>query len=161
MLPRRLLPGFVLLLVSCGVAAAQSPPVVEFLPPKTVMMTAGFNQPFELTFRIRGGYAIGADRFSDLRATRFEFSPPPGFDVGEFKFPHPERVQFPFQRLPLSVFRGELIVTAAIFAQRGTPPGSYIVRGRLHYQACDNRAAQPPTNLPIEFTVRLLRAGER
>ena len=159
MLPRRLLPGLVFLLVSCRVAAAQSPPVVEFVPPKTVMMTAGFEHPFELTFRIRAGYAIPSKFVVKQRPLRLEFSPPAHFHAGEVQFPRAEFARTPCEPGMIPVYRGEMIVKARVLAERGTPPGTYSIRGQLQYQGCDDRAAQPPASLPIEFTVRLLRSG--
>lgn len=52
---------------------------------------------------------------------------------------------------PLNVYTGAFGVLIGVRAK----PGQYLLHGHLRYQACDNRACNPPKNLPVTLNVNV------
>jgi hypothetical protein len=59
----------------------------------------------------------------------------------------------------LNVYTGDFTVTALVSTARTMSPGTYRVRATLKYQACDNRQCFPPTQLPVDFDVKVRKAS--
>jgi hypothetical protein len=74
----------------------------------------------------------------------------PGVEVAQFDYP--QGVDYHFQFSPkdaLSVYTGEFAVVVRLHARAG----HYAVHGQLHYQACDNKACNPPQTLPVQMDI--------
>ena len=65
---------------------------------------------------------------------------------------YPQGVDYHFQFAPkdaLNVYTGEFGVMLRLNAR----PGHYTMHGSLHYQACDDRACNPPQTLPLQLDI--------
>jgi len=49
-----------------------------------------------------------------------------------------------------------VVVGALLQVAKGALPGSYFVKGKFAYQACNDHACLPPTSVPLEMTVRIV-----
>jgi hypothetical protein len=71
-----------------------------------------------------------------------------GVEIAQVKYP--QGVDYHFEFSPkdaLSVYTGEFAVVVRLHARAG----HYAMHGQLHYQACDNKACNPPQTLPIQM----------
>jgi len=72
-------------------------------------------------------------------------------DPGPVIYPKPSMEKYEFSAKPLSVFTGNFAVIANFKIAPDAPAGPGAAVGRLHYQACNDRACFPPKT--IEITV--------
>ena len=113
---------------------------------------AGKQDDRELRFVIQSGLHINShtphSRF--LIPTTLTLDKTPGVQVAQVDYPQGVDYRFQFApKDPLSVYTGEFGVLLRLNARRGR----YTLHGNLHYQACDDRACNPPQTLPVQFNV--------
>lgn len=85
-----------------------------------------------------------------LIPTTLTLDQPAGIKIARVEYPVGMDYRFQFSpKDPLSVYTGEF----GLLVQVHAPPGHYILHGLLHYQACDNRACNPPKSLPVTLNV--------
>lgn len=102
----------------------------------------------ELRFAIQTGLHINSHtpHSEFLIPTTLTLDKTPGLQIAQVDYP--QGVDYHFQFSPkdaLSVYTGEFAVAVRLRARAG----HYAVHGQLHYQACDNRACNPPQTLPL------------
>jgi len=56
----------------------------------------------------------------------------------------------------LSVYQGKIVVGTTLKVAPGTAPGSYTMKGKFAYQACNDRACFPPTSVPVALSVKVV-----
>ena len=115
------------------------------------------NQPatVQLHFRVDSGFHINSHtpKSEILIPTRLIVDDMTGAEVTSVDFPRGTEYSFSFEPgTKLDVYTGDLTLTAHLRAK----PGSYVLKGGLRYQACDNAACYPPKLLPVEqaFTAK-------
>jgi hypothetical protein len=106
----------------------------------------------ELRFTIQQGLHINSHtpHSEFLIPTSLTLDKTPGVEVA--KIDYPQGVDYHFQFSPkdaLSVYTGEFAVVVRMHAGAG----HYAVHGKLRYQACDNKACNPPQTLPVQLDV--------
>lgn len=106
----------------------------------------------ELRFTIQTGLHINSHtpHSEFLIPTTLTLDKTPGLQIAQVDYP--QGVDYHFQFSPkdaLSVYTGEFAVAVRLHARAG----HYAVHGQLHYQACDNRACNPPQTLPLHLDV--------
>jgi hypothetical protein len=152
---RRLL---VLALLMPAVAFAQKPHRVTAMPIDNVTVKPGGSAPIEFEFRVAPGYHINSNKPKSelLIPTVLSLSVPTNVSVAGMTYPTGEDLTFPFSPdEKLSVYTGDFTVKGKVIASKATSKGTYRVHGQLRYQACDNRACYPPTNIPLSFDVKV------
>ena len=83
----------------------------------------------------------------------------PEVSVTDVIYPQGKLVKFAFEDKSLSVYEGKLVVKAALKVARTARPGDYTLKGKFAYQACNDHACLPPTSVPVELSVKVVRAG--
>ena len=106
----------------------------------------------EVRFAIQSGLHINSHSPNSefLIPTTLTLEAPKGVAIDRIDYP--QGVDYHFEFAPkdaLSVYTGEFGVLVHIHAK----PGHYTLHGQLHYQACDNRACNPPRTLPLTLDV--------
>jgi hypothetical protein len=106
----------------------------------------------QLRFTIAEGLHINSHtpHSEFLIPTTLTLDETPGVEVA--KVDYPQGMDYHFQFSPkdaLSVYTGEFAVMVHLHARAG----HYAMRGKLHYQACDNKACNPPQTLPVQLDV--------
>jgi hypothetical protein len=104
----------------------------------------------ELRFTIQQGLHINSHtpHSEFLIPTALTLEKTPGVEIAQVEYP--QGVDYHFQFSPkdaLSVYTGEFAVVVRLQAHAG----HYAIQGQLHYQACDNRACNPPQTLPVKL----------
>jgi len=146
-----------MLLLTAG-ARAQERVTVDAVSDLTVKM--GQPAPVHFTIHIRPGFHVNSHEplSPELIRTEMTFSPPEELVVAKVKYPAGETMSFPFDpTTKLSVYSGNVTVSAVVLPQPKATSGSYTVHGELKYQACDNSSCYPPKKLPVAFNVRISR----
>lgn len=83
----------------------------------------------------------------------------PEVAIQDVLYPHGKLVKFAFEDQSLSVYEGTLVVKVLLKVGGTTKPGDYTLKGKFAYQACNDHACLPPTSVPVEITVKVVRAG--
>lgn len=124
--------------------------VVSLIEPQRV--EAGKMQPVGMLFRVLDGYHINSHtpKSEELIATVLTLEPMAGVTVGPIDYPQGHAYHFDFDpKETLDVYAGEVRIAVPVRAKAG----SYMLRGVLHYQACDNAMCYPPRDLPVVVEV--------
>lgn len=150
---------FVALGVAGAALAVGGPKVVStraFLATDSVH--AGQTAKLAVLAQIEPGYHINDHKPSldYLIPTRIEFDASPNFKVESVVYPHGKPMKFDFLDTPISVYEGEVRVGSLLKIESSAKPGSYVLRGKFTYQACNNYACLPPTSAPVEGLVRVV-----
>jgi len=133
---------------------------VAATPPLPVR--AGSSARVEIAFRVAPGFHINSNRPNSglLAPTVMKLDPPTDISIAKLTYPAGRDLSFPFApNDKLNVYTGDFTVSALVSAARTTPPGRYRVHGNLKYQACDNKACYPPSQMPVAFDVKIGKAA--
>ncbi len=89
-----------------------------------------------------------------LIPTRIELVLPPGFQVEE-RWPAPQTRKLGISPAPLELYEGLIEVVLRIRVGAEVPPSAYLVKGKLHYQACNDEVCVPPASVEFEFPLEV------
>lgn len=126
-------------------------PYVTYIA-EPVSVPAGHSAPVELRFHIRPGYHINSHTPKSEFLIPTMFSLEGGRDVVVGAVVYPRGVDFSFSFDPkekLDVYASDFTLATKITAKAG----QHILKGTLHYQACNHAACFPPKSLPVEIVV--------
>lgn len=150
----------VLLLITVAVA--------QFAPPKdalSVQATASVKQvvpgkPFEIlvTLNIKHPYHVNANPASEkfLIPTSVTMEPVSGITFAPPQYPKGLQREFAFTGgKKIAVYEGTTTVRIAATPAKNLKRGEITVRGKVHYQACDERSCYPPGELPFTLTLKV------
>jgi len=79
-----------------------------------------------------------------------------GFTYAEFFYPEPELNKYDYSDVKLEVYEGEAVFGAAIQASSELSPGSFSIKGKFKFQACDHSSCLPPKGLDFEIIVNVV-----
>jgi hypothetical protein len=139
-----------------GFGQPQAKQWVQMISSPDGAIAAGKNvrnpQELALRFVIQTGLHINShtphSRF--LIPTTLTLDPPVGVEIAKVVYPAGVDYHFSFSpKDALSVYTDEFGVHVQLHAR----PGHYSLPGQLHYQACDDRACNPPRTLPLTLNV--------
>ncbi|HEX5410700.1 MAG TPA: protein-disulfide reductase DsbD domain-containing protein [Terriglobia bacterium] len=152
-----------LVLLSAGTAMAAGPPAV--VSARTVLATnavhPGQTAKLAVLARIEPGYHINDHKPSldYLIPAKVEFDASPTLKVEKVVYPQGKMVKFDFLDSPISVYEGEIRLGSLLKLDSSVKPGSYPLRGKFTYQACNDHACLPPTSVPFETSLRVARSS--
>lgn len=135
-----------------GFTAASGKQSVELVSPSELETSSARPQGQQLRFAINTGLHINSHvpKSSFLIPTRLTLDAPSSVQIASIEYPPGVDYHFAFApQDALSVYTGEFAVKVQLKAK----PGHYVLHGQLHYQACDNRACNPPKTLPITLNL--------
>jgi hypothetical protein len=159
---RRIVLSLAACLLAGAVRAQDSPPVVDV---RTVQATEGVHPGASLkaaaVARIAPGFHLNDHKptLDYLIATEWKLESNKQVSVDKIVYPKGELKRFAFSDMQLSVYQGTLAVGALLKVSRTTRPGTYALRGQFRYQACNDHACLPPTNVPLALVVKVVRRG--
>jgi thioredoxin:protein disulfide reductase len=148
--------AFALLAVALATPAAraQQNDVVHIAAPKTVTARQGEAIEVPLTLTVAEGYHVNSNAPTDpyLIGLRLTWNAGP-LEAPEISFPKAQTEKFGFSETALSVFAGEFRVVTKFRVAGNAPTGLGIVKGKLRFQACNDRMCLPPKTLDVELPV--------
>lgn len=146
-----------------GRALAQTTgPVVEV---KTAIgadgVRAGSNIKVAALANIAPGFHINDHKptLDYLIPTEWKIEPSGQVSVEKVAYPKGQLKKFAFSDTQLSVYEGVLTVGALLKVDRKARPGTYALRGKFNYQACNDHACLPPKAVPVNLVVKVVGRG--
>jgi thiol:disulfide interchange protein DsbD len=149
--------ALVAVFAACAGAQENTPTVkVQTLRPAHV--TASGTARAVLEVNVANGFHINSDKpkAQYLIPTTLKIVPTSGIEIANVRWPTPHDRKFSFSDEPLSVFEGTFPVAVSLKASRANP-GEYTLKGKLHYQACNDQICKPPTTADVAIPVRVSR----
>lgn len=132
-------------------ALAKTPPV-EYLYPEQVHVAAGKPAAVSLHFRVVEGMHINSHKPHDDFLIPTTFSIPAGEDVRlvSANYPSGSDISLPSApQMKINVYSGEFALETRIVASRG----NHLVKGVLHFQACNETQCLPPQSITTAVDV--------
>jgi len=160
---RNLVTGSVFACMLTVLAAAETPPSV--VEAHVVLATdaahAGSSLKAAVVAQITSGYHINDHKptLDYLIPTELKLDSTKEIAVGNVTYPKGTLVKFGFSDTALSVYQDSLLVGATLKIAPATPPGSYVLKGSLAYQACNDHACLAPANVPLMLSVKVVAPG--
>jgi DsbC/DsbD-like thiol-disulfide interchange protein len=118
------------------------------------------NSPIKLAVlaQVAAGYHINDHKPSldYLIPTDLKVDPSDQFTVKTVVYPKGTPVRFAFSDVPLSVYEGSVVVGALLQAGKAVPVGTYTLKAKLAYQACNDHACLPPASVPLTVTIKVV-----
>lgn len=160
---RRLLLALIFACAAAGICSGQTVPrLLQVKPvlasdaahPETVVKAA-------VVATVKPGFHINDHKPSleYLIPTELTVDPLKQIAVVKTIYPKGQLKKFKFADSPLSVYEGTFLVGVLLKVAPSTPPGNYSLHGHLKYQACNEEACFPPTSVPVEFSLKVVRSG--
>ena len=91
-----------------------------------------------------------------LIPTELKVDPSDQFTVKNVVYPKGTLKKFAFSDSPLSVYEGTVVVGTLLQAGKNVPPGTYTLKAKFAYQACNDHACLPPTGVPLTVTIKVV-----
>lgn len=153
----------IFLCLTVGKALDQnSSPIVEA---RTVLATDGAHPgsavKAAVVAQIAPGYHINDHQptLEYLIPTELRIEPTKQVGVEKVFYPKGKAKKFAFADGLLSVYEGTLLVGALLKVAQTVPPGTYTLKGKFAYQACNDHACLAPASVPVALTVKVVRRG--
>lgn len=147
-----------LLATSLGWAQNHNPVVEAHVVVATDAVHA--NSPLKLAVlaQVAAGYHINDHKPSldYLIPTELKVEHSDQFVVKSVVYPKGTSKKFEFSDVPLSVYEGPVVVGAVLQAGKEMPAGTYTLKAKFAYQACNDHACLPPTNVPLAVSIRIV-----
>jgi len=160
---RKLLCGMVMLVAAASLGQAQSKPVVAARA-LTATDAAHANSPLKIAVvaQVAPGYHINDHKPSldYLIPTELRLDPIPQITVKNVVYPKGTLKKLAFSDSSLSVYEGAVVVGAVLEVAKAVRPGSYALKGKFAYQACNDHACLPPASVPVALTVKVVPRSE-
>jgi hypothetical protein len=137
-------------------------PSVTMAAPSATTITRGNPGKVQLRFRIGSGFHVNSNKPKSefLIPTALKLDVPTDIVIGRITYPPAQEMSFAFApEEKLSVYTGEFPLGVVVRPLASAVPGTYMIRGQLKYQACDNAACYPPKKLPVQFEVRVIKGA--
>jgi thiol-disulfide isomerase/thioredoxin/DsbC/DsbD-like thiol-disulfide interchange protein len=122
---------------------------------------AGATTLLALRVTLPAGYHVqsNAPRDPALVPTLLTLTPPAGVTIAEIVFPKAEDLKQAGQAQPLAVFGPEFVIGVRLVVAANAAPGPVELRGKLRYQACDDKVCYTPVTTDVSWNVRVVPAG--
>jgi hypothetical protein len=149
----------VLMPAGLGWAQVHNVPVVEA---HAVLATDGAHANSTLKMavvaQITPGYHINDHKptLDYLIPTELKLKPTDQITTRNTIYPKGTPRKFSFSDVSLSVYEGTVVVGAMLQVAKAVPPGSYTLKGKFAYQACNDHACLPPTSVSLAVTVKVV-----
>ena len=140
-------------------ALAQSiPNVLSFTAPSGITAKPGQLGGATLTVTVAPGYHANSNKPADsyLIPLTLTWSSGP-LETVAVVFPKPRIQKLRFSTKPVSVFTGNFSIVTKFRITGDAAPGAVEVKGKLHYQACDDRSCLPPRTLEVSLPVEIVK----
>jgi len=145
---------------AASVALAQGPAQVveakwvmaaDAAHPKTTVKAA-------VVAKVSAGYHINDHKptLDYLIPTELKLDALKQVEVKDVTYPKGVLKKFAFSDAPLSVYEGTVVVGSALQVGRAMAPGTYALKGKFSYQACNDHACLPPASVPLTLTLKVV-----
>lgn len=111
---------------------------------------------------IENGWHVNGHKpsFEYLIPTVLDLETPPGWPQETVQYPAAAMRSFAFETQPLAVYDGDVVILADLEVPAGMAAGSYAVRAKLRYQACNDEQCLPPVTSDAEIQLKVGPGGQ-
>jgi hypothetical protein len=140
-----------------SVQAAASPAVVKVASPTPVTLAPGATLEVRLSVTVKKGFHVQANPASEpyLVPVRLEMEAPPFLRLAKPVYPRGKPYRLAGAESDLSTYAGTFEVRLPLEAPADAQPSEVTLKGRLHYQACDDRICLSPASVPVSLLVKV------
>lgn len=144
----------------------------QFAPPKDALsVQAGASvkqivpgKPFEIlvTLNIKQPYHVNANPASErfLIPTTVSVEPVAGITFAQPQYPKGHQREFAFTGgKKIAVYEGKTVIRIVATPAKSVKAGSVTIRGKVNYQACDEKSCYPPGDLPFSLSLKVGKAS--
>lgn len=142
-----------------GVATADGVPasVVTVATPAAITANPGAEAKATISVTVAAGYHANSNKPSEDYLIPFSLK----WEDGSLRpvsvtYPKAQLRKLTFSNRPLSVFTGSFNIVTRFHLPDNAAPGKVDVKGKLHYQACDDRSCQPPKTLEVSLPLEIV-----
>ena len=118
------------------------------------------NAPLKLAVlaQVAAGYHINDHKPSldYLIPTELKLDPSDQFTIKNVVYPKGMLKKFVFSDVPLSVYEGTVVVGTLLQAGKDLPAGTYTLKAKFAYQACNDHACLAPTSVPLTVSIKVV-----
>jgi len=142
-------------------ARGQETPVVKaHMVLSTSAVHPGASAKAAVVAEIASGYHVNDHKptLDYLIPTEVAFEPNKDISADKVDYPKGQMVKFTFADESLSVYEGTVAV-GVLLKVAHVAAGDYTLKGKLHYQACNDHACFPPASVPLELSVKVVGAS--
>ncbi|HSS77602.1 MAG TPA: protein-disulfide reductase DsbD domain-containing protein, partial [Thermoanaerobaculia bacterium] len=171
---RRHIPRFLVLLslfLSLGIGMAVAPAGAQIPKQKKATFVlsvdntaydAGKPARIAALVTIEPGWHVNAHKptFEYLIPTVLTVKLPAGWLPQETRYPAAEMKTFSFEKMPLAVYAGDVVIVTQTQVPAGTKPGTYPVEAALRYQACNDSQCLPPVTAEAKIQITVGPGGK-
>lgn len=129
---------------------------------RAVMSTdaAHANSPVKIAVlaQVAAGFHINDHKptLDYLIPTDLKLEPNDQFTVKSIVYPKGTLEKFAFSDAPLSVYEGSVVVGTLLQTGKVVPAGTYTLKAKFAFQACNDHACLPPASVPLAITIRIV-----
>ena len=154
--------GLAWLLGAMAPVSSQPAPVVRVVPMEMLSVAPGASQDTEIRITVVEGFHVQANPAADefLIPLTLEFERGDGLEVTDIRYPPGEPFRLQGADEDLLVYGGTFAVPVTIRAPADPREQAVAARGRLRYQACDERMCLAPATLLFDLKARVESAPE-
>jgi hypothetical protein len=121
-----------------------------------VTAKAGATATVALSLQVDAGYHVNSTMPADPFLIPLTLTWSPGaLESSSVAFPKAQKGKYPFSKKPVSVFTGSFEIVTQFKVASDAHPGSGAITGKLHYQACDDKACLPPKTIEVSVSVEI------
>jgi hypothetical protein len=157
---RILLWSWILTLATMGLGLAQSNSSVVEAHAVVATDAAHANSTLKVAVvaQVAPGYHINDHKPSldYLIPTELKVEPSEQFTVKNVVYPKGTLEKFPFSDVPISVYEKSVVVGALVEAGKTVPPGTYTLKAKFAYQACNDHSCLAPASVPLAVTLKIV-----
>ena len=150
------------LLGAMAPASSQPAPVVRVVGMERLSVAPGASQDTEIRITVVEGFHVQANPAANefLIPLKLEFESRDGFEVTDIRYPPGEPYRLQGADEDLLVYGGTFAVPVTVRASADAREEAVTARGRLRYQACDDRICLAPATLHFDLKARVESAPE-
>ncbi len=146
-----------------GILASDSTPILEAINAATDGAHAGTTLDCALAVELSAGWHVNSNKPLDefLRPTEIKgLELPEGITVDRYYYPEGHLFSFAFSpNEKVSVFEEKFALGLRLRLAEDLAPGAYTIKGKLSYQACNDKTCLMPKTEGIEFAVNVVPAS--
>jgi hypothetical protein len=132
-------------------------------PPDAFSVSPGESKDAEIRITVTDGFHVQANPAANefLVPLKLELESEDDLEVGEVRYPAGESYRIKGTEEVLLTYKGTFTLSVPIRASDSADEGIREVRGRLRYQACDDRVCLRPATLEFDFKAQIQTAPKQ
>ncbi len=140
-------------------AAPKRPVIVSVVPEDSLEIAAGEKAEYPLELKILKGYHIQANPASEeyLIAVMATLETIEGITVGQPIYPPGIPFRLKGSQTDISTYENDIRIKIPLEISKELKPGEVVLKGTLRYQGCDATMCFPPTKLPFEAKLSIVK----